>query len=80
MSTKLQKRKTKQIRIGEINHRLLKLRSIQGGVTISKLADEILQGVLNKGNVELRSREIITSDGSSSPKNKDERDNILPGF
>jgi len=44
MSTNQQdKRITKQIRIGEDTHRILKLRSIELGKTMSKLADEILQ-------------------------------------
>ncbi len=42
MSTKIQKRETKQIRISESLHRLIKLESAKIGKTISRLVDGIL--------------------------------------
>lgn len=41
------KRKTKQIRINEINHRKLKLKAINRGQTISKLIDSIIESHFN---------------------------------
>jgi len=48
MSTKLQKRITKQIRISKKIHISLKLRAIKNEKTMSKLADQIIQRYLKK--------------------------------
>lgn len=52
MSQKLQKQKrvTKQIRISEELHRLIKLESVRSNTTLSKLADEIMFGYFDKKN------------------------------
>ena len=42
MSTKIQKRETKQVRVGIGNHKILKLRAIEKGTTISQLLDEVI--------------------------------------
>lgn len=43
MSTNLQKRKTKQVRIREDLHRELKIKAAQEAVTISKLLDKMCE-------------------------------------
>ena len=48
MSTKLPKRQTKQIRIGEEKHRKLKVLAAQKGTTISRLADRMADILLNE--------------------------------
>lgn len=48
MSTKQQnKRVTKQIRISEHIHRLIKLEAVNKGETISKLVDKIIKNYLS---------------------------------
>jgi len=42
MSTKLQKRKTRQIRVGQKTHIRLKLLAVKKGITMSKLLDKII--------------------------------------
>jgi predicted HicB family RNase H-like nuclease len=53
MSTKQQiRRKTKQIRIDEQLHRLLKLEAVKQNKTISKFADEIIKGYLEPAEID----------------------------
>jgi len=53
MSTILQnKRITRQVRISERNHRIVKLEAAKSGKTISKLVDEIIEEYLKDEKVE----------------------------
>lgn len=63
MSTKLQKRKTKQIRVGTEIHKRLKFLAVQKETTISRLADELVFGAIR--NMESQER---TSDTNRFPE------------
>lgn len=52
MSTNLQKRLTKQVRVGNEFHKRLKLQAIEEGITLSKLLDRICEEFLEKKNEE----------------------------
>jgi arginine deiminase len=61
MSTNLQKRRTRLVRIGEEHHRFLKILAAEQSTTISKLLDSILADY-RKPPVRESSREEIICD------------------